>query len=378
MKARILILAALLQTPFANADEAIDRTGKWDVNGPLGQPTGEFSLTTDEGTWMNLDVHPDGEKLIFDLLGDLYLIPISGGEATRLTSGAAYDLQPRFSPSGDRVLFTSDRGGINAIWVADFDGNALSEFRNLNEGESRAFNGANWMPDGDWILARKRITDVSSIGIAELWMIHKEGGSGVQVVAPKAEVDSFHASADGRYIYFGGAGPFSYGRSPYGSIWSINRYDRVTGEQRIISQSNGSSASPVLSPDGSTIAFVRRVDTKSTLWLHDLSSGAERQIWDGLDRDQIEAFGTHHIYPNYDWTPDGESLVVWAGGKFVRVSVENGDTARIPFSAEIDNRYHEPLRFKQDPAPETLTAKLIRWPVISPDRVGAQVVPVWN
>ena len=126
MKARILILAALLQTPFANADEAIDRTGKWDVNGPLGQPTGEFSLTTDEGTWMNLDVHPDGEKLIFDLLGDLYLIPISGGEATRLTSGAAYDLQPRFSPSGDRVLFTSDRGGINAIWVADFDGNALS------------------------------------------------------------------------------------------------------------------------------------------------------------------------------------------------------------------------------------------------------------
>ena len=367
MKARILILAALLQAPFAIADEPVDRTGKWDVNAPLGQPTGEFSLTTDEGTWMNLDVHPDGDRIIFDLLGDLYVMPMAGGQATRLTSGAAYDLQPRFSPDGEQVLFTSDRGGINAIWVADFDGEALSEFRNLNEGESRAFNGANWMPDGNWILARKRITDVSSIGIAELWMIHKDGGGGIQVVAPKAEVDSFHASRDGRYIYFGASGPFSYGRSPYGPIWSVNRYDRVTAEQRVVSQGNGSSASPVLSPDGETIAFVRRVDTKSTLWLHDLATGAERQVWDGLDRDQIEAFGTHHIYPNYDWTPDGETLVVWAGGKIIRLSVDDGATAQVPFSADISGRYHEPLRFKQDPAPETLTAKLIRWPVVSPD-----------
>ena len=367
MRARILFLACLAATNFAAAEDTIDRSGKWDVDAPLGSPTARFSLTTDEGTWMNLDAHPDGERIIFDLLGDLYLMPIDGGKAARLTSGAAYDLQPRFSPDGESVLFTSDRGGINAIWVADFDGAELTNFRNINEGEPRAFNGANWMPDGEWILARKRITDVSPIGVAELWMLHRDGGAGIQVLAPKSEVDSFHVSRDGRYIYFGASGPFNYGRSPHARIWSVNRYDRDTGEQRVVSEGNGSSASPVLSPDGRHIAFVRRADNKSTLWLHELATGAERQLWDGLDRDQIEAFGTHHVYPNYDFTPDGESLIVWAGGKFSRIAVDDGTRADVPFEADIDARYHEPLRFANDPAPDTLHARLIRWPVISPD-----------
>ncbi|MDH4073557.1 MAG: hypothetical protein OEV41_10685, partial [Gammaproteobacteria bacterium] len=316
---------------------------------------------------MNLDVHPDGTRMIFDLLGDLYLLPLSGGEASRLTEGAAYDFQARFSPAGDQVLFTSDRGGIFAVWVADFDGSALSEFRNLNEDAGNTWGGANWTPDGDWILARKRVTDVSSIGVAELWMLHKDGGAGVQLVAPKAEVDAFHASADGRYVYYGAAGPFSYGRTPFGQIWSIQRYDRVTGESRPVSQGDGSSASPVLSPDGRTLAFVRRVGGDSTLWLHDLASGAERQLWDGLDRDQIEAFATHHVYPNYDWLPDSSALVVWAGGRFVRVPVDGSEVADIPFNADVEVRYHQPLRFPRDPAPETLKARMIRWPVISPD-----------
>ena len=367
MSARYLIALLCLALPALADADTIDRSGNWDVNAPLGPARDTLSFTTDEGTWMNLDVHPDGEHILFDLLGDLYLLPIAGGQASRLTEGAAHDFQARFSPSGDQVLFTSDRGGISAVWVADFDGTALSGFRNLNEGAGNTFGGANWTPDGDWILMRKRITDVSSIGIAELWMLHKDGGSGVQLVAPKGEVDSFHASADGRYIYFGSAGPFSYGRSPYGQIWSINRFDRVTGEQRPVSQGDGSSASPVLSPDGATIAFVRRVGGESTLWLHNLEDGSERQLWDGLDRDQIEAFGTHHIYPNFDWLPDGSSLVVWAGGKIVEVPVDGTPSSEIPFTADVALRYHEPLRFERDPAPDRLRARMIRWPVISPD-----------
>ena len=55
---------------------------------------------------------------------------------------------------GDKLLFNSDRGGINAVWVADFDGDSLADPRNLNDGTGNTINGANWMPDGDWILAR--------------------------------------------------------------------------------------------------------------------------------------------------------------------------------------------------------------------------------
>ena len=52
---------------------------------------------------MNVDVSPDGRTIVFDLLGDLYMMPIAGsghGLATRLTSGPAFDMQPRFSPDG--------------------------------------------------------------------------------------------------------------------------------------------------------------------------------------------------------------------------------------------------------------------------------------
>lgn len=316
---------------------------------------------------MNLDVHPDGSRIVFDMLGDLYVMPAAGGDATRLTDGAAYDFQPRFSPDGKQILFTSDRDGINKVWIADIDADALGDARAIMDGNANSYGGASWTADGEWILARKRITDTSSIGISELWLFHKDGGGGVKLVGDRAEVNSFSATDDDRFIYFGASAPFSYDSNPYGVIWSINRFDRETGEKRPVSSGNGSSASPVLSPDGNTIAFVRRVDTASTLWLHNLEDGSERQIWDGLDRDQIESFGTHHVYPNYDWTPDGSQLIVWAEGKFNRVPIDGGEVTNVPFNVDVSIPYHEPLRSKRDPAPDTLTAKLIRWPVISPD-----------
>ncbi|PYP61205.1 MAG: amidohydrolase, partial [Gemmatimonadetes bacterium] len=82
-------------------------------------PGRSVNVDTDEGTWISLDVSPDGRTIVFDLLGDLYTIPISGGTATGLTSGIAYDAQPRFSPDGKSILFTSDRDGGDNVWVMD-------------------------------------------------------------------------------------------------------------------------------------------------------------------------------------------------------------------------------------------------------------------
>jgi imidazolonepropionase-like amidohydrolase/Tol biopolymer transport system component len=363
---RILITCLISIASTAVAEDVIDRSGKWDVNGPLGQ-SAEFQLSTDEGTWMNLDVHPDGEHIIFDLLGDLYLLPISGGDAKQLTQGAAYDIQPRFGPDGKQVLFTSDRGGLNVVWTADFDGEELSDFTALNEGKANNWGGGAWDNSGDWIFARKRQTDTSSIGISELWMFQKDGGSGVKLVGDGAEVSSFSASNDGRYIYYGASPGFSYERNPFTAIWSVSRYDRKTGEKRVVSQGNGSSASPLVSPDGRSIAFIRRVGSATTLWIHGLASGAERQLWDGLDRDQIETFATHNVYPGYDWTPDSREIVIWAGGKIHSVSATDNGVSIIPFKVDVSMTYHEPLRSPQDPAGDTVSARLIRWPVISPD-----------
>ena len=86
------------------------------------EPTRLIRFSTDEGTWISTDVSPDGRSLVFDLLGDLYLLPIEGGEAQALTRGMAFDTQPRFSPDGRHIAFVSDRDGSENIWLMGADG----------------------------------------------------------------------------------------------------------------------------------------------------------------------------------------------------------------------------------------------------------------
>src|SRR5687768_3919806 len=94
---------------------------KWDVNNPP-YPHRDVRITTTTGTWMNVDVSPDGREVAFDLLGDIYVMPIGGGEARSLTSGIAWDMQPRFSPNGRWIAFTSDRESGDNIWIMNRDG----------------------------------------------------------------------------------------------------------------------------------------------------------------------------------------------------------------------------------------------------------------
>jgi Tol biopolymer transport system component len=86
------------------------------------KPNRTIEFTTTVGSGMSVDVSPDGQTIIFDLLGDLYTLPISGGSATQLTRGLAWDQLPKFSPDGRQIAFVSDRNGITNLWVMDRDG----------------------------------------------------------------------------------------------------------------------------------------------------------------------------------------------------------------------------------------------------------------
>ena len=94
---------------------------KWDISAKHG-PSTDVEFDTDEGTWMACDVSPDGKKIVFDLLGDIYIMPYTGGAATLLSGGPSYEVQPRFSPDGTKISFTSDRDGTDNIWIMDVSG----------------------------------------------------------------------------------------------------------------------------------------------------------------------------------------------------------------------------------------------------------------
>src|SRR5476651_2816900 len=94
---------------------------KWNVEAPPG-PSKKVTITTDEGTWMDLDVSPDGKTIVFDLLGDIYTMPVTGGKATLIAGGRSWDVQPRFSPDGHQISYTSDRDGGDNIWLMYVDG----------------------------------------------------------------------------------------------------------------------------------------------------------------------------------------------------------------------------------------------------------------
>src|SRR4029079_12442714 len=88
----------------------------WNVDSARA-PEKILEFTATEGTWISVDVSPDGRMIAFDLLGHLYEMPFAGGDARRLTSGRSWNLLPRYSPDGTRIMFTSDRRGKEGIWL---------------------------------------------------------------------------------------------------------------------------------------------------------------------------------------------------------------------------------------------------------------------
>ncbi|HSR54417.1 MAG TPA: amidohydrolase family protein [Acidobacteriota bacterium] len=357
----------------AETDDAKDK--KWDVNEPPG-PTSEVPIETDSGTWLSLDVSPDGNEIVFDLLGDIYRLPMAGGEAVSLTSGMAWDMQPRFSPDGEHIAYTSDAGGGDNIWVMKRDG---SEAKQLTKESFRLLNSPAWTPDGDYIAARKHFTSTRSLGAGEIWLYHRSGGGGLQMVERRNDQKDLGEPAfspDGRYLYYSldatSGSIFQYNKDPNTQIYQIRRLDRQTGETETMAGGPGGAIRPTPSPDAKHLAFIRRVRYQSTLFLQDLESGREWPIYDGLERDMQETWAVHGVYPSMAWTPDSRSIVFWARGKIHRVDAESKEVSNIPFTVKDSRKVLQALRFKNQVAPETFQPKMLRWVQVSP--TGGQVV----
>lgn len=349
---------------------AADTKPAWDVSADHGK-TKTVRFSTDEGTWLDLDVSPDGKSIAFSMMGDIYILPIGGGSAQRIASGPAWEVQPRFSPDGKEIAFTSDRAGGNNLWRMNRDGgNAVQ----ITKESFRLFNNPAWTPDGQYIIGRKHFTSERSLGAGELWMTHRSGGDGLQLTKRKndqMDLGEPAVSPDGRYVYYSedvsSGDTFSYNKNVHGVIYAIKRLDRDTGETRTLVNTPGGAIRPQPSPDGKRLAFVKRVRDKTVLHVLDLTSGKVTPVWDGLSHDQQEAWAIFGPYTNFNWLPDSQSVVIWAKGKLWRVNMQTGVPQNIAFNAEIQQKLTAPIRVQHKLEGDSFTAKMLRDVATSPD-----------
>ncbi len=369
--------AAPQATP-APAKPAEAAGAKWDVQNPRGLTLRRVPIDTTEGTWMNVDVSPDGSRIAFDMLGDIYVMPIAGGTPTRVAAGLAYDQQPRWSPDGSRLAFVSDRGGGDNIWIMNADGSGAKQ---LTKEDFRLLNQPSWSPDGRYIVAKKHFTTARSLGTGEVWLYHVDGGGGVQLVKRadeklQKELGEPTFAADGKSIYFTRnvtpGNIFQYAQDSNGELFAIERYELDSGETHRVTAGNGGAVRPNPSPDGRYLAFVRRERARSKLYVRDLASGNERKLYDLPDQDMQETWAVTGVYPNMDWTADSREVVLWAGGKLRRVPVAGGPVRDIPFRVRDDRVVANSLHPAIDVAPASFETRMIRWAQLSPD--GREVV----
>ncbi|NKB88804.1 MAG: amidohydrolase family protein [Acidobacteria bacterium] len=314
----VVTLLTLLASPAATAQK----------KGLSLEATRTIAFTTSEGTYMNVDVSPDGSTLVFDLLGDLYTLPAAGGQAVRLTSGLAHDTQPTFSPDGTRVAFISDRSGSDNLWVLDLTDEAAKP-EAISTERAKVVSTPEWDPDGEYLLARRS---------GDLWLYHVDGGSGLQL----SDSDRVRGitgptfGPEGRYIYFAASG----GGFPSGLArvngWQARRLDRVTGDVVSITASPNGAYRPRVSPDGHWMVYGARVDAQTGLRIRDLRSSRERWLAFPIDRDNAERPGVLDLMPRWDFTPDSAAVVLATGGTFHRIALEDGADTTIAFSADVE------------------------------------------
>lgn len=354
-----ILYSLLTSSCFAFASGPGFAAETWDVSETRANDLVTFDSTLSEGTWMSLDVAPDGETILFDLLGHIYEMPATGGKAKALTEGRTWNMFPRYSPDGRKLLITSDRGGSDDLWVLEIASGAWQNVSAMPEGVT----GGTWSADGRAVYGVAMIEGTKNTG-------YRFGLDGTrQEIVPAPQPTAARPGAGLQGINHFRDDPergliwFEQIKGPVYKVgFAIQVYDKATGEIRTVITRPGGALAPALSPDGRYLAYVHRDDLESELVLHEIDTGIERVLLERIERDRQDYTVYHHAaYPTMSWFPDGNAIAIWYGGKIHRVDIRSGEDRVIPFEARVQRRLDPTIRFRTEVPAGTARTRLHRW-----------------
>ena len=325
-----------------------------------------IEIDTREGSWMSLDVSPDGSRIVFDLLGDIYIIPVSGGDATRLTQppaqrddgilrGQPLNVQPRFSPDGRQIVFVSDRDGADNIHVMNVDGTGV---RQITFGRV-AHASPVWTPDGRYIAARAG---------GELTIYRLEGGPGYKITQPAtAPAPAGIAFApDGESAYFSVlADPARTGRT-----FQVKRLDRSTGEITSVTDNFGGGVRPAVTPDGRTLTYGTFDDGEYVLRARELATNRERIVKRGIEYVPMGGIQLD-LLPGYAFSPDSRYVYMSYSGGIHRISLDDGSSANVPFRVRTEIQAGPKNAVIVEPLEGRMPVRMLNWAHFSPGAAHA-------
>ena len=326
-----------------------------------GWRTIEFETT--EVTRADVTVSPNGEWLIFTILGHLFRLPVEGGTAEQLTFGPSYDSDPVFSPDGSRVAFGSNRDGNEGnVFVLELATGQITQVTH------EAFAGRPaWTPDGQDIvyLSFPRELVTTRRVTLEPALVHRVslgGGEPENLSASPRLFRSVFYLPDGRLAWLvverEGPNPNHTTRievmSPEGTVSTL----RTVG---------GDADRAVPSPAGDGLYWHRHYPRPSGASAKDLSFLA---LTDGAERQLFPVAGRANWDPQFAVAADNKSLYLGQDGRLWKIELPRGAREHIAFRARVRLEVQAPT-----PPPTWTPAALgssapprsVLWPRLSPD-----------
>ena len=269
----------------------------------------------------------NGDQIVFSYAGDLYSVPVTGGDAKRLTSHQGYEIFPRISPDGKHIAFTGQYDGNTEVYLIPTKGGEPQRltFTSTNSRDDLGDRmGPNnmvlaWSPEGE-IVYRNRI---GSSFQGQLWKIGEEGGMPTQIPLPEGGFCSF--SPDGKKMAYNRVmrefRTWKYYRG--GMADDIWIYDPEAGSVENITSNIAQDIIPMWI--GDDIYFISDRDNTMNLFAYNTKDKTTRKVTD---------------YSDYDIkfpSTDGKTIVFEKGGYLYHFNPAKGTPEKISVNLTSDN-----------------------------------------